>query len=248
MKKVAFGLLICALIVGCQPTTKSTKKTTTTDSSSGVVWNPNTGTWVTPTVTPTPTPTYTVSTSGSACTGAGIGTQQTIEYYKIKPIIGKGSRTYGQVLWSNLSDPAWKSKGYFKSDSRLNIRLLAKASPGQAYTNYGVACPYASMPYKKLQVTIGVKAPGASNYSSIETLESAVGDCSGVAELNPPVNADKFQIDVFNVKWDYDCDVFYANASTADKAAYCPYSYVWPNDCFEIELQVSTDYTKDMPR
>ncbi len=244
MKKVAFGLLICALIIGCQPTTKSTKKTTTTDSSSGVVWNPNTGTWVTPTVTPTPTPTYTVSTSGSACTARGIGSQS-IEYYSSQPIIGLGSSSNTKVLWSNTTDP--KQTDTFKniaSDSRLNVRLLAKASPGKdSSTNYGENCPYASMPYKKLQVTVGVKAIGAKGYASIETLESAVGDCSSVAELSPPINADKFQIDVFNVKWDYDCEgsnSYYQHA--------CPYHPVWDKDCFEIALQVSTDHTRDMPR
>ena len=245
MKKVAFGLLICALIVGCQPTTTTKKTTSTTSSSSsGVVWDSTTGTWVTATVTPTPT--YTVATSGSACTARGTGSQ-TIEYYTVSPIVGKGSRTYGQVLWSSATDTAWSSKTYFKTDSRLNIRLLAKTSPGQATTNYGVACPYASMPYKKLQIRVGVKAVGATSYTDIKELESAVGDCSSVVEMTAPTNADKFQIDVFNVKWDYDCDVYYANASTSEKAAYCPYSYVWPNDCFEIGLQVSTDYTRDMP-
>lgn len=245
MNRVLLTLITCALIVGCQPTVKSTTKTSSSSSSSGLVWNPTTGTYVYPTATVTPTATPT--TYGSYCTSRGTGTQ-TIEYYTVAPIVSKGSRTYGQVLWSSNTDTAWSSKSYFTTDSRLNVRFLAKSSPGQATTNYGVSCPYASMPYTKMQVTVGVKAIGANNYSSITTLESAVGDCSSVAELNPPENAGKFQIDVFNVKWNYDCDVFYANASASEKATYCPYSYVWPTDCFDISLQFSTDYTRDMPR
>lgn len=246
MNRIPLMVLMCALVVGCQPTTKSTTKTTT--SSSGLVWNSTTSSWTTPTATPTPTATTSTSSTSSTnhCSARGTGSQ-TIEYYKISPIVNKGSRTYGQVLWSSNTDSAWSGRSYFSTDSRLNVRFLAKSSPGQATTNYGVSCPYASMPYTKMQITVGVKAIGASTYYSTATLESNVGDCSSVAELTPPTNASTFQLDIMNVKWNYDCDIFYANASTTEKAPYCPYSYVWPTDCFDIELQFSTDYTRDMP-
>jgi len=244
MNKIMLVFLMCALLASCQPKMKTTTKTSSNTGSNG--YNYPIYPTATPTIygtgTPTPTP-----TPLPICSARGTGSQ-TIEYYKINPIINKGSRTYGQVLWSSITDPVWKNKTFFSTDSRLNIRLLAKASPGVATTNYGASCPYASMPYTKLQVTFGVKAVGASSYSSIQTLESNVGDCSAVAEMLPPTGASSFQIDIFNVKWNYDCDIFYANASTAEKAQYCPYSYVWPSDCFDIQFQMATDFTRDIPQ
>ena len=103
-----------------------------------------------------------------------------------------------------------------------------------------------ALPYTKLQVKVGVKTQGAFTYNSTYTFNDIpVDGCSGVHSFSVPQSAQPLIIEVLNVKWDYSCT--YDKMQNFNDSPRCPWDYVWPNDCYEIGLQLSTDYTKDMP-
>ena len=54
--------------------------------------------------------------------------------------------------------------------------------------------------------------------------------------LTPAVN-NPLVVEVYDIRWN----------ACVNGPGTCAVDYVWPYDCVEIEVQLSTDYTKDIP-
>ena len=193
------------------------------------------------------------STTGSSsdCYAAGTGDSSN-NYITISPIIGKGNEGSGVVQWSSKDDPNFQGSGdqeIFLTDSRLNIRVLANPSPGQGETtSTNEECKMLPINYQKLQVKVGIKVEGAYGYQSTHIFDDIpVDGCSEVHEFSIPQSSEPFIIEILDVKWDYSC-TYAKDVNDSNYEIYCPFSFVWANDCFSVGLQVATDHTKDIPQ
>ena len=183
------------------------------------------------------------------CYATGIG-EKSNNYITISPIIGKGKNS-SVVQWSSKEDPSFQGTGdqeIFLTDSRLNIRVIANPSPGQTTTtSTNEECRMLPIDYKKLQVKVGIKVEGAFGYQSTHVFDDIdVNGCSEVHEFTIPQSSEPFIIEVLDTKWDYSC-TYAKDVNDSNYEKYCPFSFVWENDCFSISLQVATDHTKDIP-
>ena len=188
----------------------------------------------------------TTTSPANDCYANGVGDSAN-NYITISPIIGKGARS-GVVQWSSKDDPNFQSPGdqeLFLTDSRLNIRVLANSSPGKGRTtSTNLSCEQLAVPYKKLQVKVGIKIQGSYGYQATHIFDDIdVGGCSEVYEFSITSTSSPVIIEILETKWDYSC--------TFDKGSnpdlYCPWSFVWEPDCFSVSLQVATDHTRDIP-
>jgi len=194
----------------------------------------------------TTTPSSTIDTS---CYADGIG-ESSNNYITISPIIGKGKNS-GVVQWSSKDDPNFQSAGdqeIFLTDSRLNIRVLANPSPGQGETtSTREECRMLPINYQKLQIKVGIKIEGAYGYQSTHIFDDInVNGCSEVHEFTIPQTSSPFTIEILEAKWDYSC-TYARDVNDSNSEIYCPFSFVWENDCFSVGLQIATDHTKDIP-
>lgn len=188
------------------------------------------------------------SSSGD-CFADGVGDSAN-NYITINPIIGKGENA-GIVQYSSADDPNFQGPGdqeIFLTDSRLNIRVLANSSPGQGTTTTtSKTCEMMAVPYKKLQVKVGIKIQGSSGYQSTYIFDDIdVNGCSEVHEFSITQTSEPIIIEILETKWDYSC-TWANNVNDVNAESYCPFSYVWQNDCFSVGLQVATDHTRDIP-
>ena len=248
--KLLIALLTLTFIISCVEDSTDTKDET--NSSSNNVSSPA------PTPTPTPTPTpqpqpivpNTGSTMGSSvssqCFAPGVG--EGLDYAVIT-VNGAGTRS-SDPSWSSTSSADLQrsnlSSSFFVTDSRLHMRVVAKRAPNPIS---GVCSN--KFDYSKLSLSIGVKGSNSTSY--LETLHfdeiendlfSAPGCSEVLRYLNIPNNDinNPFIVEVFNVKSDWDCrwDPTIEN---------CPRQITLPTDsCWEIQLHVATDHTKDLPR
>ena len=189
------------------------------------------------------------SSSSDGCYADGVGPQSN-NYITINPVIGKG-KSSGQVQWSSKDDPNFQSSGdqeIFLTDSRLNIRVLANPSPGTGKTtSTNENCQMQPINYKKLQVKVGIKVEGAYGYQSTYVFDDInINGCSEVHQFSIPQSSSPMIIEVLEAKWDYSC-TWAKEVNDSNYEIYCPFSYVWENDCFSIGLQVATDHTRDIP-
>ena len=155
------------------------------------------------------------------------------------------------ILWSSKTDPQIDdsyNQQIFLTDSRFNVRVLAKQSPGggpynNVFDNYGKKCAYDYLAYTKLRVTVKVTTQGGSPFSQTHVFDNIpVGQCSGVHSYTIPTSSQPLVIQVTKVEFDYAC-----TQSGGSNPAFCPFYPVYPHDCWELELQLSTDSTKDIP-
>lgn len=175
---------------------------------------------------------------------------QTINYYKINnpPIVSHGKGD-GIVVWSSETDlPLGYSQSMLYTDARLNVRIIPRR---QHYgtDSKGVECRYLPQPYGKLQVGVSVRrkedAAGTGQYHLFDDV--AVDCASKVHEFQVPSNTNyPLVIEVKNVKWDWSCKD-YENQGYSNVPGVCPWDNVWSTECYQLELQFSTDTTKDIP-
>jgi hypothetical protein len=241
--RIPICVLLIVLLASCtqKSGSSSTKNTSTTPSAP--VTNP-----VTPPVGgPGPT---------TGCYANGVGTEAQ-NYYTLPQIVFHGAkRTSGNFSyhWSSADDPSFSSmQNLFSTDTRFNIRVLIKSGPSRSTKdNYNVTCNNAPLPYAKLKVKVGLRVQGATSYYSQREFDvTDVDSCTGVHEFNVPSTSFPLIVDIMSVAWDYTCKYFYKGYETSPSAAYaCPLETIggyWGNDCLGVELQMATDYTKDIP-
>ncbi|MEK6624541.1 MAG: hypothetical protein AABY86_06220 [Bdellovibrionota bacterium] len=219
----------------------------------------------------TPTPGFTPGATGTGTgaggngTGTGGGTDtgcsapgtgdQSLDYYNLPSIVAHG-KSSNVVAWSSATDPRLQTptaQTMFVTDARFQVRVLAHPSPGKAIDTYNNVCTMEALPYTRLQVKVGVKLPGAATYFSTHTFEYGnnaeidVNGCSPSYSFTLPPHDGPLAIEIMNVKWDYSCTWDKQMGVPESSSSYCPWGLVWVHDCYEISLQVATDYTKGIP-
>lgn len=217
-----------------------------------------------PTVSTTPVPTTPPPFSGDCYLAPGIDnpTGPNLPYYSFEITgRGRGNDPGKETLpsWTSFSPSGW-SRGFqsfttytttqptfntdfLVTDSRLNVRVIAKSHPGLQGN-----CPF-SDPYNALDVTVGVRHPDSmqGQYLSITTFSDlALDQCPLKRSLTVPAGLgpdDRLILEVLNVKWDRCGNGWYPPNSTQN----CEMNRVWHQNCFRMILQYSTDSTKDLP-
>lgn len=255
---------ILTLVTSCDQGT-SNSNSTPTQSTNPLSPSPT----PIPGVTPTP-PTPTPPTPGS-CTGCLYGCAgdpgvadagQTIEYYRIngESIIAHGAPT-GEIVWSSETDlPSGYNQNSFYTDARFRIRVIPKRvnsdpqGPTPLQDSKGATCEFNNpgMAFTKMRIGVVVRrredAPGNGFYHQFDNVSV---DCPSQPYSFPiPQNsAYPLVFEIKNVEWDYTCTSYLASGyyTREQLEAYgvCPYAKVWDKECYELELEVATDDTKD---
>jgi hypothetical protein len=250
-RNIILGLLLTSLVFpSCD--TKTTKNTRSTESTNPVTTNPTTPTTPVTPVTPVdPTdPPYTGSCANGSPDASGIADSgQSIDYYKLNnpPVIAHGA-VGGTIVWSSDTDlPSSYNQNIFYSDSRLNVRVIPKFQ-NKGVDSRGVTCAYYPQPFEKMNIGINIRrqssSPGVGEYYQFQDVD--VNCPSKVREFSVPATSDPLIVEVMNVEWDWSCKS-YANQGYPNVPGACPYSYVWLTECYKLEIQFSTDTTKDLP-
>jgi hypothetical protein len=193
-----------------------------------------------------------IETSELSCNSPGVGDQPN-NYYTFEGIIAHGvPKQGGSVFWSSATDLSLFSnqsdQNVFMTDSRLNLRLLLKPAPAKnTADSYGYTCEYPPVAYGKMKFRIGIKKNVSGGYIKQYTVSDIpVNGCSPVIEidLSSYTSSEPYIVEIISASWDYSCEVETERGSShADQ--FCPYSNVWDYYCFEVALQVATDYTKN---
>jgi hypothetical protein len=227
MMKIAIFIPLF-FILSCTKT-KVEKKDTT--SNPGIV---------NPIVTPTPTPTGTVvvppSVVGSGCYNyySGGGTN----YYSINAVFRGGVTSFSNPNWSSLTDPFFSgnNQNLLMTDGRFKVRVVVKPSPGGGPGN--ATCPNMAMNYTKLKFKVGIGVSGgATYYQQFSSGNINVDQCTPAYNFVVPATNNPLILKVYDVNWD----------ACVNGPGTCAVDYVWPNDCVEMDIQISTDFTKDIP-
>ncbi|MBI2522675.1 MAG: hypothetical protein HYV97_19800 [Bdellovibrio sp.] len=193
-------------------------------------------------------------TVDTSCSAPGTGTQP-FDYYTLPSIIAHG-KSSNVVAWSSATDPRLQTptaQNMFVTDARFQVRVLAHPSPGKAIDTYNNVCTMEALPYTRLQVKVGVKLPGAATYFATHIFEYGnnteieVNGCSPSYSFALPPHTGPLVVEVMNVKWDYSCTWDKQMGVPESSSSYCPWGLVWVHDCYEISLQIATDYTKGLP-
>jgi len=179
---------------------------------------------------------------GESSAGGG-----SLPYYRIQAI---GHGNPGNLVWSS-SALSSSDQQILTTDSRFNVRIVAKASPPKGTRDYkNVACNYEGLAFTKVKLTVGLRRPNSNIYTGFYDISGIpVGKCSNVLEFTDyqiPVTAGPIVLDIFNFQTDFWCRT-YEGTAYAGNPAYCPYTALYANDCFSIEVQFATDYTLDIP-
>lgn len=228
--------------VSCDPTTtakRATSSTTSTSNTGTYTTNPSSGGGI------GGTPVGSGGGINSDCYANGVGDQAT-DYFTFDEIVQKG-KPAGDVAWSSATDSRLSGQqNLFKTDSRFNVRIMAKPSPGKGSFPGGVSCYYAALPYTKLKVKARLRLSTSSTaYKSYTFDNIQVDSCSNVFEFKTPPSSQPWVIELMDVQWDYSC-IAYTQGGFPD-VPQCPWDYVWANDCYELSVQWATDYTRDIP-
>ena len=243
-------LLSTIVISSCDnKTTRNKRSTEATNPNVSVPTTPTTPTTPTSPTTPT-TPTTPSSCANGSPDASGIADSgQTIDYYKLNnpPVIAHGA-VGGTIVWSSETDlPVSYNQNIFYSDSRFNVRVIPKLQ-NKGVDSRGVSCAYYPQPFEKMNIGIVLRtrssSPGVGEYYQFKDVD--VNCPSKVREFSVPATSDPLIIEVMNVEWDWSCKS-YANQGFPNVPGACPYSYVWLTECYQLEIQFSTDTTKDLP-
>lgn len=200
------------------------------------------------------------STTGSSTNKCwDMGDDVGLPYY-VLPMIGMGGPN-AMPSWSSPEDitASNATEQIFVTDSRLHIRVLTKPEPLMTGE-----CTQIQR-YGELSLVVGIRGRQDTNYvQTIQFNRIKVNECSEVMRFtNIPTNnpTSPFIVEILNVEWDVDC------ATPGFGAEGCNVDYmkpVWGNGvpnptgqfepgnpidaCWNIELHVSTDATRDIPR
>jgi len=238
------------LLMGCDTKTSNKKSTTSTSTTSPVTNYPYPTPFptATPYVYPTIPPTGTNCANGPANAAGIADAGQTIEYYKINnpPVVVHGQGE-GIVVWNSVNNmPAGVSQNILYTDARINVRVIPKWITGGKDT-LGNNCGFQPMPFTKMQVGVRVRKQEAS-VGDYYLFDSVPTDCpSATRQFQVPEGTSlPLVIEVMNIKWDYSCTSF-TEQGYPNVPGYCPWDKVWSTECVGVELQFSTDSTKDVP-
>ena len=153
-----------------------------------------------------------------------------------------------RVGWGNLS-----------SDTRFKVRIRSFSHPARyTFDSMGTQCSKLEKRYGTLRVTVGLKHPTSTDYTSTTTLQADVGGCSNVANLSMPSNDGDQELRIIAVEWDYTCAYYKAvyngrstGGSDPNQQNNCPLATFgaggFKSSCWQIELQWSLDHTYDIP-
>ena len=153
-----------------------------------------------------------------------------------------------RVGWGNLS-----------SDTRFKVRIRSFSHPARyTFDSMGTQCSKPEKRYGTLRVTVGLKHPASTDYTSTTTLQADVGSCSNVANLSMPSNDGDQELRIIAVEWDYTCAYYKAvsngrptGGSDSNQQNNCPLATFgaggFKSSCWQIELQWSLDHTYDIP-
>jgi hypothetical protein len=250
LKLIFTPFLIIALatmsLSACK-SSKSAKGVNTTNPPSNPLFVPTTSPFVTSTPAATATP------GGSAdCDEPGIGSSN-INYYSINNINLHGAQAVGPsdpAVWSSATHPSLQgtaNQSIFITDTTFNVRIKLLPSNGQGYDTFGNYCAYDALPYQKFRITMRLNTSTGGAASNIYTFENVpVNGCSDVYEFPVPNTTEPLQLELLQSQWDYSCTSLIGTPYENDGSV-CPYYPVWIPDCYQIGVQFSTDYTKDIP-
>ncbi|GAB4410997.1 MAG: hypothetical protein OHK0056_14540 [Bacteriovoracaceae bacterium] len=230
---------------------KTTNKKSTTTSGSNPITNP---TYPYPYPTSTSNPYPTIPPTGQNCANGATDAPgvadagQTIEYYKIQdpPVVAHG-KGEGEIVWSSLNNlPPGVSNNIFYTDARFNLRVIPRRRHFGT-DSMGVPCQYYPQPYTKLQVGVRVRKQEAAT-GDYYTFDNVPVNCpSATRQFQVPEGTNfPLVVEVMNIKWDWPCQS-YANQGYPNVPGVCPWDTVWTTECVQVELQFSTDSTKDLP-
>ncbi|MBC96752.1 MAG: hypothetical protein CME63_03325 [Halobacteriovoraceae bacterium] len=237
-----FILLFLVGLVACGKETTTVNNNSSDSSSSGNGSGSGTGS----------------GSSGSCPTGrtgneAGVATDgQTINYYKIpfENVVMHGAPDGVIVFNSQYHLPA-NYQNLMKSDSRFNLRIIPKEISKGTIDSQGNECKKigADWPFTILDLKVVVRSASGSAGDGQEYVFNNVPiNCaSEVAEFDAsmiPTN-DPLVIEIMNAKNDQDC--LEDQAKGNGRTSYCPTHTIGSSECYGLEIQFSTDTTKDIP-
>ncbi len=227
------ALLIGASLVSCGQESSSSSSDSSTSTS-------------------TSTDTDSSSTTNSCSFGTGeeegISTNgQSINYYTIPyhDVIMHGA-TAGNVVFNTQLDLSGYNENIFKTDGRFNLRVIPRQI-GKGTDSRGNTCTkqMAAQEFSMMNVGIRVRASNAST-GYFNLFRDIPVDCaSEVHEFEIPVTSYPLVIEVLDVTNDQDCLEDQSRGITSGRN--CPYTEVGSMECFALEIQFSTDNTKDIP-
>lgn len=178
---------------------------------------------------------------------------QTIDYYTLTNITVKGRADQANQttpFWSSVANFPANDRHIFSTDSRFNLRVVARPGPARFNTAVdGTTCEFHALPYEKLQLDVCVRAVnGTCNVSNTYTFQNVpVNQASNARRFSvPQATNDPLVVEVKDVQWDYNCKT-YGYPTTGSGAVFCPVSPVGHRDCVRFDIQFSTDTTKDLP-
>lgn len=182
----------------------------------------------------------------------GISTHgQSTEYYTLPyhDVIMHGAAA-GVVTFNSQLHLSGYNKNIFLTDSRFNLRVVPRMI-GKGTDSKGNACTkqIGAREFTKINVGIVVRAAnGTSGVGSYHFFEDIpVGCASEVFEFGPsiPATNDPLVIEVLNTTNDQDCLEDQSRGITSGRN--CPYTQVGTDECYALDIQFSTDTTKDIP-
>jgi hypothetical protein len=208
------------------------------------------------TATNTTPSTNTVTPDDSAKCNFGTGDEdgvstngQTTDYYTLPShdVIMHGAAP-GVVVFNSQLDLSGYNENIFKTDGRMNIRVIPRMI-GKGTDSRGNTCTkqMAAQEFTKMNIGIVVRAAsgtsGVGDYHFFEDVP--VGCASEVHEFDVPATSDPLVIEVLNVTNDQDCLEDQSRSITSGRN--CPYTDVGSMECYALDIQFSTDTTKDIP-
>ena len=136
----------------------------------------------------------------------------------------------------------------FSPTSAFKLRVKALPAPQRnKATDFGAKCKYDPVGYKELGVDVRVSSRESGSSGQTHTFSGIkVGQVSEVRTFRVPASNHALVLTVSNAEWDHSC--YYYKSGGAEGYgvdSYCPYSAIWPKDCYQIELQFVTDHTQD---
>ncbi len=181
---------------------------------------------------------------------------QSLNYYRLNspPAVMHGKNSW-EIAFSTASDlPSTFNQNIFYTDDRFSIRVIPRRT-NRGTDSRGISCDYTSSPFKKMNIGVNVRSVTTSGIGAYHQFRDVPVDCpSRVYEFEGlfPITSDPLIIELLNVEWDYSCISHQASGSqytyeTGEALGLCPYDRVWLTECFEVEIQLATDGTKDLP-
>jgi hypothetical protein len=237
MKKILFLGVLAVVLVSCDPKKSSSSSSNNSNSSN------NSGN------IPAPIPTISGGTTVTPGNEPGISDNgQNLEFFKINdPTVVLHGAGQGIVSWQSDTDlPSSFPQSAFITDGRFNVRVIPRIKV-HGTDSKGVQCKFSPRPFTKLKVGMRLRRSDTDtgDYYLFNSVD--VDQPSGVHEFTVPSNAiDPLVLEILDVQWDFSC-IYYANQGFPDVEGVCEFDQVWTTECVGIEVQFSTDFTKDIP-